>query len=226
MERSKLFQRILKIEMQVKTSWPFQQMQDASCSKYAWMKKQPPPLISRCVCHVFLRWTVPPFIILHYCCLLGIRRHILNVGHVADALHLARSAQQNIREALVLDWAPALGSNRPDQNHWYSVPHNQSELGNGAVYWKIVIHNKQSEGSQSPWTGMVGNPFYFFSLFCLHRLLPCSVHRTSYLSSFPPTRLFCFYRDVILWTICLSWPRTAILLLSDSQVTRNTGLSH
>jgi hypothetical protein len=39
---------------------------------------------------------------------------------------------------------------------------------------------------------------------------------------------FCFsyFGDGVLWTICMGWPQTAILPISDSQVARITGVNH
>jgi hypothetical protein len=40
--------------------------------------------------------------------------------------------------------------------------------------------------------------------------------------------LFCsgYCRDGVLWTICLGWPETTVLLISASQVVRITGVSY
>jgi hypothetical protein len=45
------------------------------------------------------------------------------------------------------------------------------------------------------------------------------------------TSLFCvcvkdFFRDKVLWTICLGWHQTEILLISACWVARITGMSH
>jgi hypothetical protein len=65
--------------------------------------------------------------------------------------------------------------------------------------------------------------FIYMCIHCLGHFSPLPPP-----SPLPPATPSCvgYFQDMVSWTICLSWPPAMMLLISASQVTRITGVSH
>jgi hypothetical protein len=69
--------------------------------------------------------------------------------------------------------------------------------------------------------------FFFWQHLCFELRASALLGRCSTTWATPPA-LFCagYFQDRVMWTICLSWLLTEILLISASQVARITGMTH